>query len=79
MSRELDFDGYWTGDAIYSCDCPGCTAEESYRFETSEVDSKEHRRELRQEKGWLTTKVDGEWKDFCCEACRNKYIRMKTI
>ena len=78
MSRELDFDGWWIGDAVYTCDCPGCGNSESFRFDSEEIDSKEHRRFLRKQRGWITTMVDGEWKDFCCEACRNKYIRTTT-
>lgn len=79
MSRDLDFDGWWQGDAVYTCDCPGCTKSESFRFESEdENDAKEHRRILRQDKGWNTTKINGKWYDFCCETCRNKAIRLKT-
>lgn len=77
MSRELDFDGWWQGDAVYNCDCPGCHDKETYRFDSEEIDSKSHRADMRK-KGWITTKVEGEWKDFSSEACRNKYIRLKT-
>lgn len=77
MSRELNFDGWWEGDAVYSCDCPGCHNEASYRFDSEDVDSKSHRTDLRT-KGWITTQVEGKWKDFCSEKCRNKYIRTKT-
>ena len=34
--------------------------------------------ELREKLGWITTKVDGEWYDFCCERCRNEFIKRTT-
>lgn len=77
MARELEFDGYWEGDAVYSCD--ECGDEERFRFDSDEVDSKGHRAILRSQKGWITTKVNDEWKDFCCEKCRNAYIRKQTL
>ena len=71
--RDLEFSGYWEGEAVYSCDC--CGKDVSFPFDSEDIDSKAHRKELRERLGWITTKVDGEWHDFCCEACRNKYIR----
>lgn len=76
MSRELEFDGYWEGEAVYSCDC--CGKEEKFRFFSEDIDSKAHRAKLR-ENGWITTKVNGQWKDFCSEKCRNVYIRKHTM
>ena len=55
---------------MYSCDC--CGKDVSFPFDSEDIDSKAHRKELRERLGWITTKVDGEWHDFCCEACRNK-------
>ena len=77
MARDLQFDGYWEGEAVYYCDC--CGTDERFRFDSEEIDSKAHRAELRQEKGWITTKVNGEWKDFCSERCRNEYIKQKAL
>ena len=34
MSRDLEFDGWWTGEAVYTCDCPGCVKEASFRFDS---------------------------------------------
>ena len=62
--------------SLYSCDC--CGKDVSFPFDSEDIDSKAHRKELRERLGWITTKVDGEWHDFCCEACRNKYIRDTT-
>lgn len=46
MSRELEFDGWWEGRAVYSCDC--CHKTESFRFDSEDIDSKAHRKELRE-------------------------------
>lgn len=78
MSRELEFDGYWEGEAVYYCD--QCHKREKFRFDgEDDIDSKAHRKDLREKKGWITTKVEGKWHDFCCESCRNRYIRNNTI
>lgn len=79
MSRDLNFDGYWEGEAVYSCD--NCQKEHKFRFddETEAKNAKEHRATLRQRFGWITTKVEGVWIDVCCEKCRNDYIRRNTI
>lgn len=77
MSRELQFDGYWEGEAVYTCDnCRKTGAK--FRFDSEDVGSKEHRTELRKQ-GWHFNKVNNQWKDFCCERCRNEYIRKNTI
>lgn len=72
MSRDLEFTGWWQGDAVYSCDNCGCS--EAFVFDSEDIDSKAHRAELRK-RDWIFTKVEGEWKDFCCEKCRNDYIK----
>ena len=72
MSRELNFTGWWQGDAEYICD--ECGRSEEFPFDSEDVDSKAHRAELRK-RGWNVTKVGGEWRDFCCEKCRNEYIK----
>ena len=79
MARDLDFDGYWQGKAYYTCDNPGCKCKsEGFRFDSEDVDSKSHRAILRK-RGWITTKVNDKWKDFCGERCRNEYIRTQTF
>lgn len=75
MSRELDFSGWWQGDAVYYCD--NCRRSEEFPFDSEDIDSKAHRAELRK-KGWICTKVKDEWKDFCCEKCRNQFIKKNT-
>ena len=79
MAKELEFDGFWEGSAAYTCDC--CGAAVKFRFDSEEEAkaSKEHRKALREKRGWITTQVDGIWHDFCSEKCRNQYIRNNTI
>jgi hypothetical protein len=77
MSRELEFDGWWEGEIVYTCD--SCHKEIHYPF-TSEEEAKSYAEKADlKKKGWLFTKVGGRFIDTCCEACRNKYIRMNTI
>jgi hypothetical protein len=77
MSKELNFDGYWEGEAVYTCDC--CGKRYKFRFDSEdEAKSKTHRENLRG-MGWMVTKVNGRFIDVCSEACRNKYIRNNTI
>lgn len=53
--RDLEFSGYWEGEAVYSCDC--CGKDVSFPFDSEDIDSKAHRKELRERLGWITTKV----------------------
>ena len=78
MARELEFDGYWEGSARYTCDCCG----EIFRFRfDSEEEANDYKgqRDFLKKKGWIFTKVNGNWCDFSSETCRNKYIRNNTI
>ena len=79
MAKELEFDGFWEGMACYSCDYCGATVKIRFDSEDEAKDSRIHRKHLREDCGWITTKVNGNWKDFCSEAHRNKYIRAQTI
>ena len=79
MSRELVFDGYWEGAAEYSCDCCGKTVKFRFDSEESANNARGHRQALRTKRGWITTKVEDQWHDFCGEPCRNKYIREQTF
>ena len=75
MSRELVFDGYWEGDAEYTCDCCGKTVKFRFDSEDSALNAKGHRKALRVKRGWITTKLDGNWFDFCGEPCMVGYIK----
>ena len=78
MARELEFDGYWEGEVFYICDC--CKKRVKKRFD-GEDDANDFKgqKALLKAKGWIFTKVNGRWADFCSERCRNKFIRKNTI
>lgn len=78
MSRELEFDGYWEGQAVYFCDTCGKLAKFRFDDEEEAKNVRGHRKKM-WDAGWLNTKVNGYWKDFCTENCRNKYIKNNTI
>ena len=80
MSRELEFDGYWEGQACFTCDGPGCRNRAKFRFD-SEEEAKDYKGQREQLKGmgWIFTKVNGRFLDFCCESHRNDYIRKNTF
>lgn len=80
MARELEFDGFWEGNVRYTCDCAGCKRRILFRFDSQEEanDFKLQRASLK-ELGWQSTKVNGSYRDFCSEECRNRYIRNNTI
>lgn len=79
MAKELEFDGYWEGMAAYSCDCCGKICRIRFTCEEEAKDNKGHKKVLREKRGWIFTKVNDRWKDFCGETCRNKYIRSNTL
>ena len=74
--KDLEFDGWWEGEEVFTCDC--CGRREKFHFDSEDIDTRGHRKLLKA-KGWIFTQVDGRWKDFCSERCRNKYIRDNTI
>ena len=43
--RDLEFSGYWEGEAVYSCEC--CGKDVSVPCYSEAIDSKAHRNELR--------------------------------
>ena len=78
MARELEFDGWWEGAACYTCDC--CGKNVRFRFDSEEeANDFKTQREYLKGKGWISTKVNGYFKDFCGYDCRDKYIRNNTI
>ena len=79
MRDDLEFDGWWEGIATYRCDNCGKAVRFRFDSEESAKNYRRHRRILKEDEHWLFTQVDGKWKDFCCEKCRNEYIRKNTI
>ena len=60
--------------------CDNCGKEFLYPFfdEDELRDYADQKKKLKAE-GWITTKVNDQWRDFCDEACRNSYIKKNTI
>ena len=78
MSRETHFDGWWEGEVEITCD--GCHKKHLVFHCDDEDDFKNYAREkaAKQKEGWITTKVNGQFAEFCSEDCRNAYIRNNT-
>lgn len=77
--REITFDGWWEGQVEYYCDqCRKC---ESFLFSDEEEakNSRGHRKSLKEDCGWIFTKIEGEFHDFCSEKCHLEWIRRNTI
>lgn len=53
------------------CKCDNCNQEKRVEFNTY-PNYKEVQQELRS-MGWVSKKIDGEWKDFCCQECADEY------
>ena len=79
MSKDIEWgDGYWEGTIDICCD--SCKRRH-LRFDfASEEECKDTERikRAKQKEGWITTKVNGHYTEFCCEKCRNEYIRKFT-
>lgn len=73
MSKEVDW-GVIHGEGDIVCTCDECGNEHLVPFEDQQVDYREAQRAIEDE-GWGSCQVNGEWKDFCCETCRNNYIK----
>ncbi len=78
MRDELEFDGFWQGKVPYRCD--NCMKTELFRFDDRDeaFDYKGQRSKLRA-KGWLSAKVNGVYRDFCCEKCQSAYVKRNTF
>ena len=73
MSKEIEWSElYGVGDVI--CCCDTCSTYERFEFEDNNPDYKCIQKELRK-LGWMSLKIGETWHDFCCEQCRNTYIK----
>lgn len=79
MARDMEFGGWWEGTVTYSCDCCGKRVIFEFDDEESAKNCRGQRNALRKKRGWIFTKVNDRFKDFCGETCRNEYIRKNTI
>ena len=66
-------DTYGEGEIVATCETCG-REERSDTFTENEVDYKEFQSKLNS-RGWISTRVNHRWKDFCCERCRNDFIK----
>ena len=76
MSKEVEW-GLAYGEGQVVCSCDNCHSDERFDFEDNNPDYPECQRKLLF-RGWVSTKFHGVWKDFCCETCRNEYIKSHT-
>ena len=78
MSKETHFDGWWEGTIEVSCDY--CNRRHlRFDFATEEeCKDTERIKRAKQREGWITTKVDGQWFEFCGYDCRDNFIRERA-
>lgn len=72
MSKEVEW-GKEQGEGAIVCTCDACSNTYEYEFYDG-PDFKACQSELRRE-GWSSRNIDGEWYDFCCEACKVGTVR----
>lgn len=75
MSKEVDW-GLIHGEGDIRCECDQCGKEHDYPFEDGDVDFRDCQEELKM-MGWISRKINGEWRDFCCQKCLDKFTRSK--
>lgn len=76
MSKEVEW-GQIYGEGEVICTCDTCGHQKRFPFEDSSPDYRGVQGQLFNI-GWTSCKVKGSWHDFCCEYCRNKYIKENT-
>lgn len=65
-----DIDRFW-GETSVSIECDNC-GESSY---ASGENLQECMDQFKEEEGWCFKLIGDHWHDFCCQACRNEYLR----
>lgn len=75
MSKEIEW-GDSFGEGEIGCFCDECGDVESIPFENG-PDFRDAQQALKA-MGWRSAQIHGEWYDFCCEECRNDYIKNKA-
>ncbi len=71
--KEIEWSKYYGAGEVV-CTCDNCHTEKRFEFEDNNPDYKSIQMELNK-LGWMPTKLGGRWHDFCCEKCRNTYIK----
>lgn len=76
MSKEIEWGQiYGEGDVV--CTCDQCGHPLRFPFEDSTPDYKRVQKQIFA-MGWTSCQVNGIWRDFCSEYCRNQYIKKNT-
>lgn len=70
--KEVEWSEYH-GEGDILCTCDQCGNEHLVECDGA-PDFREAQAEIRS-MGWTSTQVNGIWRDFCCERCRNEYIK----
>jgi hypothetical protein len=72
MSKGVEW-GERHGEGSIVCECDQCGEQELIDFDDG-PDFRAAQEELK-EMGWISRKIDGEWYDFCSEACYYDWIK----
>lgn len=72
MSKEVEW-GVIHGEGDIVCTCDHCEGEERIEF-IEGPDFRSAQAELK-EMGWMSSKINGEWYDFCSMECRNAFVK----
>ena len=73
MSKEVEW-GEIHGDGEIVCTCDECGEDARIEFYDCNVDYREAQREI-EKQGWMSSRINGDWYDFCSMECRNAYIK----
>lgn len=73
MSKNIEWSEYYGIGEIVCC-CDNCSEYERFEFDDNNPDFRDAQLRLRK-LGWTSLPVNGQWRDFCCEKCRNDYIK----
>jgi len=68
MSKTVD----WQYSAI-TCECDNCGNIAEIEFDGEGPNFKVCQQELKK-LGWVSAQIDGEWEDFCCKECKQKFL-----
>ena len=68
MSKTVD----WLSGTI-TCECANCGSIAEIEFDGEEPNFKVCQQELKK-LGWVSAQIDGEWEDFCCKECKQKFL-----
>ena len=73
MSKQIVW-GTEYGEGTVECCCDQCGEEIDFEFEDCKSDFGVIQQQLF-ECGWTAFRYHGKWHDFCCEKCRDQFIK----